>query len=40
MGFLDRRIARTVMVGLSWELGLEFGMGGGTISGTGIGYGS
>ena len=40
MGFLDRRIARTVMMGLSGELGLELDMGGGTISGTGMGYGS
>ena len=40
MGFLDRRIAGTVMVGLSGELGLELDMGGGTTSGTGIGYGS
>jgi hypothetical protein len=40
MRFLDRRIARTVMVGLSGELGLELDMGGGKISGTGIGYGS
>jgi len=39
MGFLDRRIAQSVMVGLSGELGLELDMGGGTISGTGIVYG-
>ena len=40
MRLLDRRIARTVMAGLSGELGLELDMGGGTISGTGMGYGS
>jgi menaquinone-dependent protoporphyrinogen IX oxidase len=39
MGFPDRRIARSMMVGLSGELGLELDMGGGTISGTGIRYG-
>jgi hypothetical protein len=39
-GFLDRRIAQSVMVGLSGELGLELDMGGGTIEGTGMGYGS
>jgi hypothetical protein len=37
MGFLNRRIAQSVMVGLSGELGWSSTWGGGTISGTGYG---
>ena len=34
MGFLDERIAQSVMVGLSKDEGLELDMEGGTTSGT------
>jgi len=37
MCFLDKKIAQSVMLGLSKDKGLEFDMGGGAISGTGIG---